>query len=109
MRVGRHVGYLEPLEMELPSTAIWPLDPPNAVKASVGGGDGSSPSSMAGQLVLTVAVDGGWNRTEDPLWGAGTFWNQVAFVHVAYLCHSDVNTMIGHVLSEHRYPSIHAR
>jgi hypothetical protein len=27
-------------------------------------------------LVLALAVDSRWNRTEDPLWGAGSFWNQ---------------------------------
>jgi beta-galactosidase/beta-glucuronidase len=50
---GRHVGYLEPLEIELTPA----LD-------HTGGG-----------LELAVAVDSRWNRTEDPLWGGGSMWN----------------------------------
>ena len=49
---GRHVGYLEPLEIEL-TPAL-----------------GSS-----SKLELAVAVDSRWNRTEDPLWGGGSMWN----------------------------------
>ena len=49
---GRHVGYLEPLEIELTSAL------------------GSS-----SKLELAVAVDSRWNRTEDPLWGGGSMWN----------------------------------
>ena len=52
VHIGRHVGYLEPLEMELTHAV------------------GSSSS-----LTLTVAVDSRWNRTEDPLWGSGSLWN----------------------------------
>ena len=52
MHCGRHVGYLEPLELELtPALA------------------------SSGKLVLAVAVDSRWNRTEDPLWGGGSMWN----------------------------------
>eukprot|EP01045_Picozoa_sp_COSAG04_P054804 COSAG04_NODE_24703_length_318_cov_0.675799_1_plen_106_part_11 len=51
---GRHVGYLEPLEIEL--------------TPALGGSDGS-------KLELAVAVDSRWNRTEDPLWGGGSMWN----------------------------------
>eukprot|EP01050_Picozoa_sp_SAG11_P014749 SAG11_NODE_1848_length_4170_cov_1.679931_2_plen_421_part_00 len=50
---GRHVGFLEPLEIDL-TPAI--------------GSDGS-------KLELAVAVDSRWNRTEDPLWGGGSMWN----------------------------------
>ena len=50
---GRHVGYLAPLEIEL-TPAI---------------------NSAGGALVLAVAVDSRWNRTEDPLWGGGSMWN----------------------------------
>ena len=52
VHIGRHVGYLEPLEMELTH--------------AVGG---------SSSLTLTVAVDSRWNRTEDPLWGSGSLWN----------------------------------
>ena len=49
---GRHVGYVEPLEIDLTS----------ALRSD-------------GKLVLAVAVDWRWNRTEDPLWGGGSMWN----------------------------------
>ena len=52
--VGRHVGYIEPLEMDV-TQAI--------AKAGTG------------TVTLAVAVDSRWNRTEDPLWGSGSFWN----------------------------------
>ena len=48
VHIGRHVGYVDPLEMELTAT--------------VGPG---------GTLTLAVAVDSRWNRTEDPLWASG--------------------------------------
>ena len=54
--VGRHVGYLEPLELDL-----------TAAVASGGAGPG--------KVVLAVAVDSCWDKTEDPLWGAGSMWN----------------------------------
>ena len=50
---GRHVGYLEPLEIELTAAL----------------------TSGGGKLVLAVAIDSRWNRTEDPLWGGGSMWN----------------------------------
>jgi hypothetical protein len=50
--VGRHVGYLDPVEMELPCA-----------------GAGNS-------LSISVLVDNRWNVTEDPLWGAGSWWNK---------------------------------
>ena len=49
--VGRHVGYLDPLEMEMPC-------------------------ADAGALSISVLVDNRWNVTEDPLWGAGSWWNK---------------------------------
>ena len=49
--VGRHVGYLDPLEMELPCAG-------------------------ASALSISVLVDNRWNITEDPLWGAGSWWNK---------------------------------
>ena len=48
--VGRHVGYLDPVEMQLPCAA--------------------------GNLSISVLVDNRWNVTEDPLWGAGSWWNK---------------------------------
>ena len=45
--VGRHVGYLKPVEMQLPCTRV---------------------------LNLSVAVDSRWNMTEDPLYGS-TSWD----------------------------------
>ena len=42
--VGRHVGYLQPVEMQLPCTQ---------------------------KLSIAVAVDSRWNVTEDPLYGSG--------------------------------------
>jgi hypothetical protein len=81
--VGRHVGYLEPLEMKLPTAALWPRHSSSTSDITTLSDD---PNDGAGHtdkgpwvetLVLAIAVDGGWNRTEDPLWGAGTFWNQV--------------------------------
>ena len=51
--IGRHLGYLEPLEMDL------------RLGAPAG----------AASLVLAVAVDSRWNHTEDPLFGSGSFWN----------------------------------
>ena len=48
IHIGRHVGYVDPLEMELTS-AVGP----------------------GGTLTLAVAVDSRWNRTEDPLWASG--------------------------------------
>ena len=53
--VGRHVGYLEPLELSLTAAIAAP--------------------GAAGKVVLAVAVDSRWNRTEDPLWGGGSMWN----------------------------------
>lgn len=50
--VGRHVGYLEPLHMDLTHAV------------------GSSTT-----VTVAVAVDSRWNRTEDPLWGSGSLWN----------------------------------
>ena len=55
---GRHVGYLEPLEIELTQ----------ALRGAAAGD--------ADKLVIAVAVDSRWNRTEDPLWGGGSMWNQ---------------------------------
>ena len=52
VHIGRHVGYLEPLEMELTDAV----------------GNSSS-------VTLALAVDSRWNRTEDPLWGSGSLWN----------------------------------
>lgn len=52
-RVGRHVGYLKPLEMQIPCKNRKTLE-------------------------LTVAVDSRWNVTEDPLWGGGSMWNAPA-------------------------------
>jgi hypothetical protein len=81
--VGRHIGYLEPLEMKLPTAALWPRRSSSTSDITTRSDD---PNDGAGHtdkgpwvetLVLAIAVDGGWNRTEDPLWGAGTFWNQV--------------------------------
>lgn len=46
VRVGRHVGYLKPVEVQLPCT---------------------------NELDLAVAVDSRWNRTEDPLYGSGSW------------------------------------
>ena len=53
--VGRHVGYLEPLELNLTA----------AVTAQ----------GAAGEVVLAVAVDSRWHKAEDPLWGGGSMWN----------------------------------
>lgn len=50
--IGRHVGYLEPLEMDV-----------------------TRPARNSSSITLTVAVDSRWNRTEDPLWGSGSLWN----------------------------------
>ena len=50
---GRHVGYIEPLEIELTAAVLLNRT----------------------DLVIAVAVDSRWNRTEDPLWGAGSGWN----------------------------------
>ena len=47
LRVGRHVGYVSPVEMELPCTPQ--------------------------QLDLKVEVDSSWNITEDPLYGSGSW------------------------------------
>ena len=58
VHVGRHVGYLAPLEMELPPAAL---------------------SSGGGSLTLTVAVDSRWNRTEDPLWASGALGTCFSF------------------------------
>ena len=49
--VGRHVGYLDPVEKELPC-------------------------ADASTLSISVLVDNRWNITEDPLWGAGSWWNK---------------------------------
>ena len=46
LRVGRHVGYLSPVEMRLP---------------------------CADNLELTVAVDSRWKMAEDPLYGSGSW------------------------------------
>ena len=48
VHIGRHVGYVDPLEMEL-TPAVQP----------------------GGTLTLAVAIDSRWNRTEDPLWASG--------------------------------------
>ena len=48
--VGRHVGYLDPVEMQLPCAGVSTLS-------------------------ISVQVDNRWNVTEDPLWGAGSWWN----------------------------------
>ena len=45
---GRHLGYVEPLEMDL--------------TAAING---------SGALTLAVALDSRWNQTEDPLWASG--------------------------------------
>jgi hypothetical protein len=51
-RVGRHVGYIAPVEMQLPCTR---------------------------KLNLSVAVDSRWNMTEDPLYHPGLLsqWNRL--------------------------------
>ena len=53
IHIGQHVGYLEPLEMDL-TRAL----------------------GSTGSVFLTVAVDSRWNRTVDPLWGSGSLWNK---------------------------------
>jgi len=53
VHIGQHVGYIQPLEMEL-TKAI----------------------GSTGSVLLTVAVDSRWNRTIDPLWGSGSLWNK---------------------------------
>ena len=50
VRVGRHVGYLSPVEMQLPCG-----------------------TSTGSRLDLTVAVDSRWNTTADPLYGSGSW------------------------------------
>ena len=52
--IGRHVGYLDPVEMQLPC-------------------------DNASLLSVAVAVDSRWNVTEDPLWGSGSWWNKPGF------------------------------
>ena len=55
LHIGRHVGYVDPLEMELtPALGL---------------------NSAAGLLTLAVAIDSRWNRTEDPLWASGALGN----------------------------------
>ena len=54
VQVGRHVGYLEPVELDL--------------TAAVAAGGG-------GKVVLAIAVDSRWDHAADPLWGAGSMWN----------------------------------
>lgn len=70
VRVGRHVGYLEPLEMDLTAAL------------------GESTS-----LTLAVAVDSRWNRTEDPLWGSGSLCTRVVHPHVMMLWCSRLATL----------------
>ena len=48
---GRHLGYLEPVEIEL------------------------TRAMTAAPMVLAVAVNSSWDRTVDPLWGSGSLWN----------------------------------
>ena len=61
---GRHVGYLEPLEIELT---------PALTRTSTNTRTRTNASTTT--LVLAVAVDSRWNHTEDPLWGGGSMWN----------------------------------
>ena len=56
VHVGRHVGYIQPLELEL-TPAL----------------------SGTSALTLAVAVDSRWNRTEDPLWASGALGTCFSF------------------------------
>eukprot|EP00930_Biecheleria_cincta_P055750 TRINITY_DN42028_c0_g1_i1.p1 TRINITY_DN42028_c0_g1~~TRINITY_DN42028_c0_g1_i1.p1 ORF type:complete len:1228 (-),score=168.92 TRINITY_DN42028_c0_g1_i1:157-3840(-) len=53
VRIGRHIGYWKPLEMELTGVLTNPSDP----------------------LTIAVAVDSRWNTSEDAMWGSGSWWN----------------------------------
>ena len=63
IHIGRHVGYVEPLEMDLTAAV--------AVASNGTAGTGAT----ARQLTLAVAIDSRWNRTEDPLWASGALGN----------------------------------
>jgi hypothetical protein len=78
--IGRHIGYIEPLEMNL-TDAIT--------------------STAADMLTVAVAVDSRWNKTEEALWGGGSFFNQASDGHNF----GGYGGMIGHARLLFRQPA----